>query len=56
MFEIQIAPVRGLLAGVHYSNEDLEGVEPQENLQHTLQICLFLLIFNVIWYTTREEE
>ena len=56
MFTIAIAPVRGLLLGVLYSNEDLEGIEPQDDLEHTLQICLFLLIFNITWRTIREEQ
>jgi hypothetical protein len=55
MFNIVIAPIRGLLFGIHYSNEDLEGHDPEEDLEHTLQICLFLLIFNITWRTVREE-
>jgi hypothetical protein len=51
---IYIAPLRGLLLGLNYTNEDLEGLEVvAEDKRHTIQIALVALIINVNWYTTR---
>jgi hypothetical protein len=56
-FEIQIAPFFGLLAGVAYSNENLSGIETEEDdVQHFLQFALFLIMINVVWYTKKETD
>lgn len=53
-FEIQIAPFYGILLGVAYNNESLSGVETEEDdIQHFLQIALFIVIVNCIWYTKK---
>lgn len=57
MFNIYVSPLRGLLLGVAYSNEDIEGIEVEEdNLRHVLQIAFFLIMINVVWYTEYEED
>lgn len=56
-FEIQIAPFYGLLLGVAYSNENLSGVETEEDdIQHFLQFALLLVMINVVWYTKKENQ
>jgi hypothetical protein len=57
MYNIFLSPLRGLLLGVAYSNEDIEGIEVEEdNLRHVLQIALFIIMINVVWYTEYEED
>jgi len=57
MFNIYLSPLRGLLLGAAYSNEEIEGIEVEEdNLRHVLQIAFFLIMINVVWYTEYEED
>lgn len=57
MFNIYVSPLRGLLLGAAYSNEEIEGIEVEEdNLRHVLQIAFFLIMINVVWYTEYEED
>lgn len=52
MFEIYIAKLNGLLLGFHYTNEHLEQIETIDNeLRHTVQVALFVIMININWYT-----
>ena len=54
-FEIQIAPFYGLLLGAAYNNEKLSGIETEEyDVQHFLQLALFIIMINFVWYTKKE--
>lgn len=45
-FEVNIWPITGLLLGINYaSTTDLDG----EDLQHELQLALFVIIFEISW-------
>jgi len=55
-FEIQIAPFYGFLLGVAYSNEELSGIETEEDdVQHFLQLAIFIIMINFVWYTKKKE-
>ena len=44
--EVLIAPIKGLMFGALYNND-----EGPEDIEHTIQILLFIFSFNFIWYT-----
>ncbi|MGB1086649.1 MAG: hypothetical protein ACPGU8_03705 [Methylophilaceae bacterium] len=54
MFEVDIFPIYGLIVGVNYSNEDIELLDVvADDKRHTIQIFLFLIGFNIHFFTTR---
>jgi hypothetical protein len=56
-FEIQIAPFYGFLLGVAYSNENLSGIETEEDdVQHFLQLAIFIIMINFVWYTKKKTD
>jgi hypothetical protein len=56
-FEIQIAPFYGLLLGAAYNNENLSGIETDEDdVQHFLQLAIFIIMINFVWYTKKQND
>ena len=54
MFEVDIFPIYGLIVGVNYSNEDIEMLDVvADDKRHTIQIFLFLIGFNIHFFTNR---
>ena len=47
--EIHIAPILGVVCGALYS---YTYIEEEEVTEHTLQCCIFVISFTVIWDTT----
>lgn len=44
--EVLIAPIKGLMFGALYNND-----EGPEDIEHTIQVLLFIFSFNFIWFT-----
>jgi hypothetical protein len=53
MIQINVFPILGFIAGVHYTNEDREGLPMEDDLAHTVQVFLFLIVLNITWFTVR---
>ena len=54
MFQIDFFPIYGIIAGVNYSNEDLELIEvTADDKRHTLQVFIFIFGINFHFYTKR---
>lgn len=55
MIQIDFFPIYGAMVGINYSNEDIEQIEVvADDKRHTLQFFLFILGFNIHWYTIRQ--
>lgn len=46
--DIHIAPILGIVCGALYS---YVYIEEEEVIEHTLQCCIFVLSFTIIWDT-----
>lgn len=54
-FEIQIVPFYGLLLGFAYNNEELAGIETDEDdVQHYFQVAILVIVLNFVWLTKKE--
>lgn len=45
--EIIITPIKGVMLGALYNDEDFE-----DETDHTIQVLLFVISFNFLWTTT----
>lgn len=49
---VEIAFMRGFGLCVNYTNEELEGVDIiADDLRHTIQIVLFIVVINISFFT-----
>jgi len=56
-FEIQIVPFYGLLLGFAYNNEELAGIETEEDdVQHFFQVAILIIVFNFVWLTKKDID
>ena len=56
-FEIQIIPFYGLLLGFAYNNEELSGIETDEDdVQHYFQVAILIIVLNFVWYTKKKTD
>ena len=54
MFQVEFFPIYGVIAGVNYSNEDLENIEVvADDKRHTIQLFFFILGINIHFFTRR---
>tara|TARA_X000001382_G_C3089683_1_gene153146 strand:+ start:86 stop:250 length:165 start_codon:yes stop_codon:yes gene_type:complete len=52
MFDVSISYIYGFGIGIYYSNEDIEEVKTiSDDMRHTLQIALFIIMININWFT-----
>tara|TARA_R110002153_G_scaffold45894_2_gene129257 strand:- start:2183 stop:2350 length:168 start_codon:yes stop_codon:yes gene_type:complete len=55
MFQIDFFPLYGIVAGINYSNEEMEGMEVlADDKRHTIQFFLFVFGMNFHWFTLNE--
>ena len=54
MFQIEFFPIYGIIAGVNYSNEDIENIEVlADDKRHTLQLFFFIFGINIHFFTSK---
>lgn len=52
MFQIDFFPLYGIVFGINYSNEEIEGMPVlADDKRHTMQFFLFVFGFNIHWFT-----
>ena len=54
MIQIDVFPILGFIVGVNYTNEDREGIPPEDDLGHTIQLFIFIIVINISWFTIRD--
>lgn len=54
MIQIQFAPILGILFGLSYYNDEDDELSMHDDIQHGVQIALFLIVIDVIWYTEKK--